>query len=70
LYVGYGEVSKQKFMKGLKLLAPKTAWTEGTWVFSRDDKRPWNGIQNNPTDIDLLTNYLLRQLRKAIKDSY
>jgi hypothetical protein len=70
LYVGYGEVSKPKFMKGLKLLAPKTAWTEGTWVFSRDDKRPWNGIQNNPTDIDLLTNYLLRQLRKAIKDSY
>jgi hypothetical protein len=69
LYVGYGEASKKKFMKGLKLLAPKTAWTEGTWVFSKDDKRPWNGIQNTPTDIDLLTTYLLRQLRKAIKDS-
>jgi DGQHR domain-containing protein len=67
LYSLYGEVSKEKFMEGLRLLAPKTAWTDGIWIFSKDDKRPWNGIQNTPTDIDLLTTYLIRQLRKASK---
>lgn len=67
LYSLYGEVSKEKFIDGLKLIAPKTSWTEGIWVFSKEDKRPWNGIQNTPTDIDLLTTYLMRKLRKAMK---
>lgn len=39
------------------------AWTSGTWDFGPDQTRRWNGIQNTPNDIRLLTNYLLRQLR-------
>jgi DGQHR domain-containing protein len=67
LYVAYGEISKEKFVKGLRLIEKKTAWTDGKWVFSKDDQRPWNGIQNNPSDIDLLTNFLIRHLRLAFK---
>ena len=69
LFVGFGEVSKEKFIQGLSLLKPKTAWTEGKWHFTKDDHRPWNGIQNTPSDIDLLTNYLIRNLRNAMKSS-
>lgn len=39
------------------------AWTTGTWDFGPEQTRRWNGIQNTPNDIRLLTNYLLRQLR-------
>jgi DGQHR domain-containing protein len=67
LYVSFGVISKEKFVQGLKLLKPKTAWTQGKWKFSEDDQRPWNAIQNTTSDIDLLTNYLIRNLRNAMK---
>ena len=31
------------------------------------DIRPWNGIQNTPSDIDLLTRYLVSALKKALR---
>jgi hypothetical protein len=31
------------------------------------DTRPWNGIQNTPSDIDLLTRYLVSSLKKALR---
>jgi hypothetical protein len=40
-----------------------TAWTSGTWHFSAVDDRRWNGLQNTPNDIRLLTNHLIRGLQ-------
>lgn len=39
------------------------AWTDGTWAFGDGEQRRWNGLQNTPSDIRLLTNHLLRALR-------
>lgn len=39
------------------------AWTVGNWDFAADQVRRWNGIQNTPNDIRLLTGYLLRAVR-------
>ena len=36
------------------------AWTSGTWDFGADQARRWNGIQNTPNDVRLLTSHLLR----------
>ncbi|KRB47078.1 DGQHR domain-containing protein DpdB [Terrabacter sp. Root181] len=47
----------------LAQLLPCCAWTEGTWAFADDDIRRWNGLQNTPSDIRLLTGHLLRALR-------
>lgn len=67
LYSNVGRVDREEFVKGLKLIAPKCAWVAGRWTFSRDDQRPWNGIQNTSTDIDLLANYLVRELKRALR---
>ncbi|GAA2745355.1 hypothetical protein GCM10009868_26540 [Terrabacter aerolatus] len=47
----------------LARLVPHCAWTTGTWQFAADDVRRWNGLQNTPSDIRLLTNFLLQALR-------
>ena len=31
------------------------------------DHRPWSAIQNTPADIDLLANYLVRELKRAMR---
>ncbi|TFV95403.1 DGQHR domain-containing protein DpdB [Orlajensenia leifsoniae] len=41
------------------------AWTEGTWDFGPDQVRRWNGIQNTPNDVRLLTSHLLRHVRAS-----
>jgi DGQHR domain-containing protein len=56
-----------KFVAGLEALKPYTAWTSGTWQLSDVDKRAWNGIQNTPTDIDILVNYLVRTLKRSLR---
>jgi DGQHR domain-containing protein len=44
-------------------LAPFTAWTAGrTWVFDDNERRRWDGIQNSPNDVKLLTDHLVRHL--------
>ncbi|SMS10526.1 hypothetical protein CFBP1590__2940 [Pseudomonas viridiflava] len=67
LYSDQGTTSKEGFIKGLKLLKPHTAWTSGDWHISETDRRPWNGIQNTPTDIGLLTKYLTEKLKQELK---
>lgn len=67
LYASTGAVTREDFAKGLKLLAPYTAWTGGKWIFSEDDQRPWNGIQNNPADIDTLAKYLVSKLKRELR---
>lgn len=41
------------------------AWTTGVWDFGNGESRRWNGLQNTPTDIRLLTNHLLRSIQSA-----
>lgn len=67
LYSDQGTTSKEGFIKGLKLLKPHTAWTSGEWHISATDQRHWNGIQNTPTDIGLLTKYLTDKLKQELK---
>lgn len=67
LYAHQGATDAEQFAVGLELLKPYTAWTSGTWKMT-DCEIPWNDIQNTPSDIDLLTRYLVsttkRQLRR------
>ena len=67
LYSVEGATERAQFERGLRLLAPYTAWTSGQWPLEPWDTRPWNGIQNTPTDIDLLTRYLVGSLKKALR---
>ena len=67
LYSVEGATERNQFEPGLRLLAPHTAWTSGQWPLESWDTRPWNGIQNTPTDIDLLTRYLVGALKKALR---
>lgn len=56
-----------KFVVGLEALKPETAWTRGMWQFNELLTTPWNGIQNTPTDINLLTDYLVRALKRKLR---
>lgn len=56
-----------RFVAGLTALQADTAWTSGIWQLSEFDHRPWNGIQNTSTDIDLLANYLVRSMRRRLR---
>lgn len=67
LYSTEGAAERHQFEPGLRLLQPFTAWTGGQWALDTDDIRPWNGIQNTPSDIDLLTRYLVSSLKKALR---
>ncbi|MGA5537831.1 DGQHR domain-containing protein DpdB [Mycolicibacterium nivoides] len=49
--------------KALSGLSRVTAWMSGTWNLGSDDQRRWNGLQNTPNDVKLLTNLLLRSLK-------
>ncbi len=62
-----GATERGQFEPGLRQLAPYTAWTSGQWQLDSWDTRPWNGIQNTPSDIDLLTRYLLSSLKRALR---
>lgn len=67
LYSTEGAVERVEFARGLRLLQPHTAWTSGQWPLEANDVRPWNGIQNTPSDIDLLTRYLVSSLKRALR---
>jgi len=46
----------------LALLKPECAWTSGHWDLGDGEQRRWNGLQNTPSDVRLLTNHLLRHV--------
>jgi DGQHR domain-containing protein len=56
-----------KFIFGLNALKSHTAWTSGTWHLSEFDQRPWNGIQNTSSDIDVLANFLVRAVKRSMR---
>lgn len=45
-------------------LGEHCAWTNGTWDFGEEQVRRWNGIQNTPNDVKVLTSHLLRALKR------
>ncbi|AOI96713.1 DGQHR domain-containing protein DpdB [Burkholderia sp. LA-2-3-30-S1-D2] len=67
LYSSEGATTRSDFERSLRLLKEYTAWTSGQWRLAPYDERPWNGIQNTPSDIDLLTNYLVRSMKRALR---
>lgn len=44
-------------------LLPVASWTSGKWRFPDGEERNWNGLQNTPNDVRLLTNLLVRTIR-------
>ena len=56
-----------KFVLGLEALKPHTAWTRGSWQLNDVLITPWNGIQNTPTDINFLADYLVRMLNRSVR---
>ena len=67
IYAMQGISKKDGFIEGLNLLKRHTAWTSGEWKFSESDIRPWNGIQNTPSDIALLSDFLTQKIRKEYR---
>ncbi|MPT27520.1 MAG: DGQHR domain-containing protein [Achromobacter sp.] len=67
LYSAEGATEREQFEPSLRLLEEFTAWTNGQWPLESWDIRPWNGIQNTPSDIDQLTRYLVKSLKKALR---
>jgi DGQHR domain-containing protein len=67
LYSSHGATTEDEFATGLALIKPYTAWTSGTWELEDYDSRPWNGIQNTPTDVYLLSKYLVKVTKKALR---
>lgn len=67
LYSSEGATRRYQFEQGLRLLRPHTAWTSGQWPLGTFDNRPWNGIQNTPSNIDLLTRYLVSTLKRELR---
>lgn len=56
------EVTGLDIDRTLARLAESVAWTEGTWKLAPDEERRWNGLQNTPNDVRLLTNLLSSQV--------
>jgi len=67
LYSTNAATTVDEFAEGLELIKPFTAWTSGIWELDDNDKRPWNGVQNTPSDVYLLSKYLVKVTKKAIK---
>lgn len=57
------ELAGMNLESTLRRLAECCAWTGGTWDFGEEQSRRWNGIQNTPNDIKVLTGHLLRGVR-------
>ncbi|MFD4370035.1 DGQHR domain-containing protein DpdB [Streptomyces sp. NPDC058486] len=57
------EVDCEEVRNAILGLMPITAWTSGMWRFPDGEQRRWNGLQNTPNDVRLLTNLLVRAVR-------
>src|SRR6266566_3674435 len=52
------EVDFRSDLEGIKDVC---RWTDGYWDFGPGKQRKWNEVQNTPSDVQLLSNYLLLQ---------
>lgn len=64
-YALHGARTREDFRDKLACLTVDglCAWTSGSWIFNRDENRPWDKLQNTPPDIRLLSDYLVRLVR-------
>jgi hypothetical protein len=60
-----GATSRADFREGLAPLARRTAWTAGSWQFSKDEVVPWNGLQNVSRHVIKLAQYLVGCTREG-----
>ncbi|GAC86128.1 hypothetical protein GP2_055_00070 [Gordonia paraffinivorans NBRC 108238] len=56
-------LDRSEIERKVKAISKVAAWSGGQWELAPDDVRKWNGLQNTPNDIKLLTNLLLRAVR-------
>jgi DGQHR domain-containing protein len=61
-----GLPGRTQFQADLEALRPACHWTEGLWDFGPGRKRKWNELQNTPTDVQLLSNYLTLQYKALV----
>lgn len=61
--VSAAKLTQMNLQVPLRFLSERCAWTSGTWDFGEDQTRRWNGIQNTPSDVKMLTSHLLKALR-------
>lgn len=57
------ELPSLEIERRIASLKEHCAWTTGIWDLGDDQARRWNGIQNTPNDVKILTSHLLRALR-------
>jgi hypothetical protein len=63
-----GATTRDDFTGGLRLLAGKTAWSEGEWEFGTERRR-CDGLQNVPTDIRQLSLYLVQVIKHRLAET-
>ena len=56
------------FFEQLQRVEPLCRWDGGSWEFSADDIRKWNGLENTSKDVTLLTEYLIDKYLEAVWD--
>jgi hypothetical protein len=59
------ELTTGLFERELGLIAEMCCWTSGTWSFGGDKMLNWNGVQNVPGHVQLLSNHLLTAYRRV-----
>lgn len=61
-YALHGARDRESFADTIRCLEPHTAWTGGHWNFPTEF-RPWDKLQNTASDVQLLSDYLVRLVR-------
>ncbi|MFD1188089.1 DGQHR domain-containing protein DpdB [Pontibacter rugosus] len=54
------------FKEDLEKISSCCRWTYGYWEFGPGAQRKWNEVQNTPTDIRILSHYLLLQYKSLV----
>lgn len=64
-----GGLSELRAATELEQLRDVCFWTAGVWPFGEGRARRWSEVQNTTKDINLLSNYLLRQYRLRVRQA-
>ena len=60
------EPESTDFERHLQLIAPRCAWTGGSWKLGPYPRR-WNELQNTPRDVQVVADHLLSAYRRAVR---
>lgn len=69
LHAETGDFTEEMVRAELEQLKDVCFWTAGIWPFGTGRERRWNEVQNTSKDVNLLSNYLLRQYRIRVRDA-